>query len=130
MVPAVVVDLAEERPATSPDWVAEPWPGQIPAPSPTRIHPDSLPIELLDDGGGIVGVSGRGELSGAPCILQRPGAPPRRLVQWAGPWTVEQRWWDPLTSRRRARLQVVLDDGSAHLLALEGQAWSVEATYD
>jgi len=181
MVPAAVVDLAEERPATSRDWVTEPWPGHIPAPSPARTHPDSLPVELTDDRGGIVGVSGRGELSGAPRVLQHPGARPgagqdseqgldqgqgrglvrglekgskqsleqsseqgpdlryepgrwprrsRRVVQWAGPWTAEQRWWDPLTGRRRARLQVVLDDGSAHLLALEGQAWSVEATYD
>lgn len=136
MVPAAVVDLAEERPATSQEWLTEPWPGQIPAPSPARIHPDPIPVGLLDEQGDPIGVSGRGELSETPRVLQRHGTSgrgqprPRRVVQWAGPWTAEQRWWDPLTRRRRARLQVVLDDNTAHLLAIEGQSWAVEATYD
>ncbi|MEM7271867.1 MAG: DNA polymerase Y family protein [Actinomycetota bacterium] len=134
MVPAAVVDLAEERPATDRRWVTEPWPGQIPAPSPARIHPDPLPIELLDVLGRPVAVSGRGELSDAPHTVIGPGGPlaagPHRIVHWAGPWPAEQRWWDPLTRRRRARMQVVLEGRTAHLLALEQQCWSVEATYD
>ncbi len=141
MVPAAVVDLSEDRPATSLDWVREPWPGQIPAPSPARIHPDPLPADLLDEHGRSIGVNARGELSGAPHRIRiaaqdgsrssRSGrAEQRSIAQWAGPWTAEQRWWDPLTRRRRARLQVVLDDKTAHLLALERQAWAVEASYD
>ncbi len=139
MVPAAVVDLAEERPAASRNWVTEPWPGRIPAPSPARIHPDPPAVELLDDQGRSVGVSGRGEVSGAPAVLRGPGGHRqgghrqgghRRVVQWAGPWPADQRWWDPLTHRRRARMQVVLDDATAHLLVIEGQAWTIEATYD
>jgi len=134
MVPAAVVDLSEERPAASPGWVAEPWPGQIPAPSPARIHPDPLTANVLDEQGNTVGVSARGELTGAPHRVLMPGTSngtaARRIVQWAGPWTAEQRWWDPLTRRRRARMQVVLDDNTAHLLALERQHWAVEASYD
>ena len=143
MVPAAVIDLAEERPATSRRWIDEPWPGRIPPPSPACVHPDPLPVALVDGQGRAIGVSGRGELIGKPDALH--GLPDRatgdqgsagrrsavrRIVSWAGPWPAEQRWWDPLTSRRRARLQVVLDDRSAHLLALERQVWSVEATYD
>jgi protein ImuB len=143
MVPAAVVDLAEERPAASPQWVAEPWPGQIPAPSPAKVHPDPIPVDLVDNVGEAIGVTGRGELTGEPHRLTTGsggrssggrgtsgGGTGRQIVGWAGPWPAEQRWWDPLTRRRRARMQVVLEDGSAHLLALEQQTWAVEATYD
>ena len=128
-------------------WVEAPWPGQIPTPSPARIHPDPLPVALYDAAGRSVGVSGRGELSGSPDTLDRgssgsnssgsdspgrgsSGKGRMKIVQWAGPWPADQRWWDPLTRRRRARMQVVLEDRSAHLLAIEQQAWSIEATYD
>jgi hypothetical protein len=52
---------------------------------------------------------------------------------------VEERWWDPIGHRRRARLQVVLASGdapshpsagAAHLLTLEAGSWWLEATYD
>lgn len=49
---------------------------------------------------------------------------------WAGPWPCDERWWDAGGWRRRARIQVVLADGSAHLLTVEAGRWSVEATYD
>ncbi len=142
MVPAAVVDLSEERAAAVSGWVEAPWPGQIPTPSPARIHPDPLPVALYDAAGRSVGVSGRGELSGSPDTLDRgssgsdspgrgsSGKGRMKIVQWAGPWPADQRWWDPLTRRRRARMQVVLEDRSAHLLAIEQQAWSIEATYD
>jgi protein ImuB len=52
------------------------------------------------------------------------------VVGWAGPWPIDERWWDPQQARRRARFQVALSDGSAHLLTLEGGRWWIEATYD
>ena len=52
------------------------------------------------------------------------------VVAWAGPWPVDERWWDPDTRHRRARFQVTLTDGTAHLLTVENGAFSVEATYD
>ncbi|MEL6984856.1 MAG: DNA polymerase Y family protein, partial [Actinomycetota bacterium] len=139
LVPAAAVDLGEERPAARMGFVDEPWPGQVPPPSPARIHPDPVPIELVDGDGQAVRVDARGEASGPPLTLVGPvpgspagggGASRRRVTGWTGPWPAEQRWWDPLTRRRRARMQVVLDDGTAHLLAIEGGAWSIEATYD
>ena len=51
------------------------------------------------------------------------------VVAWAGPWIVDERWWD-LTGRRRvARLQVVCDDGAAHLVIAEHQRWWLLAAY-
>jgi protein ImuB len=52
------------------------------------------------------------------------------VVAWAGPWPVEERWWDPERHRRRARLQVLDGHGVARLLTLEGGRWWVEAIYD
>ncbi len=128
MVPAAAVDLTEARPAAKPDWAAEPWPGRIPPPSPLRVHPDPLPVELLDERGEPLAVSGRGELSGRPHRV-RSEAGWRTVSRWAGPWPAEQRWWDPLTQRRRARMQMVLDDTSAHLLVIERRQWWIEASY-
>jgi protein ImuB len=53
-----------------------------------------------------------------------------RVAAWAGPWPIDERWWDPLAHRRRARFQVVLEQGSALLLMLEKGEWCVEAFYD
>lgn len=130
LIPAAAVNLAEERPATDSRWIDEPWPGKVPAPAPARVAPDPVPVEVVDHQGRPVGVNGRGEISSPPAMIGSTGERARAIVAWAGPWPADQRWWDPLTHRRRARLQVVLDDGSAHLLVLEHQDWTIEACYD
>ncbi len=135
LIPAVAVNLAEERPAADKKWVVEPWPGQLPMPSPARFYVDPVPVELLDANGELVTVNARGEITDTPFELvmlvgHRPvSSGTKKIGKWAGPWPSEQRWWDPLTSRRQARLQVVLEDQSAHLLIIERGTWSIEATY-
>jgi protein ImuB len=130
LVPAEGGDLTEPRPAARSSWVAEPWPGAIPAPAPALVHPEPLPANLLDEEGQLVRVSGRGELGAVPVRLQVGDASPRALLAWAGPWPCDERWWDGSSHRRRARMQVVTDDATAYLLVLETGRWSVEATYD
>jgi protein ImuB len=76
-----------------------------------------------------VGVSGRGVISAAPAEVAVAGGRPVAVTGWAGPWPVEERWWDG-GGRRKARLQVVLEDGTAHLLCREGGQWLVEAAYE
>ena len=44
-----------------------------------------------------------------------PLAAPSR---WAGPWPLDERWWDIERRRRRARVQVVLEGGTAHVLVI------------
>jgi protein ImuB len=68
-------------------------------------------------------------LSAEPRRLQVFGRPWVRIVAWAGPWPVDERWWDP-SAQRLARLQVTSEHGAAYLLKLQGGRWSVEATYD
>jgi protein ImuB len=52
------------------------------------------------------------------------------VVDWAGPWPVDERWWAPAEAYRAARFQLVLDDGRAVLVALAKGRWTVEALYD
>ena len=135
-VPAAGVDLADhDRTPTGaggPDREAvnQPWPGRIPDPSPATVHPQPIPAELVDADGAVVGVSGRGTISGDPTKMAVAGGPWAPVVGWAGPWLVDERWWDPASARRRARFQARTDDGRAHLLAIEGSRWWIEATYD
>ncbi|MGQ0775440.1 MAG: DNA polymerase Y family protein [Pseudonocardiales bacterium] len=116
-----------------------PWPGRLPAPSPSRVPPRPLPAEVLDDVGRIVGVSARGVLTGVPYRVAVDGHPPRRVLTWAGPWPVEQRWWEPGGGQRCARLQAVLDaepgpgrasEPLAVLLVCERGRWQVEGIYE
>jgi protein ImuB len=129
VVPAGAVDLAD-RALDEDEAAAQPWPGRVPDPSPAAIHPEPLPAELVDAGGVAVAVSGRGAVSAAPARVSVGGGPWAPVVGWAGPWPVDERWWDPAHARRRARFQATTGDGRAHLLAIKGGRWWVEATYD
>ena len=123
-LPAAAVDLGGDRTVARPG-LDGPWPGRLPPPSPSLVFADPAPVDLLDADGRPVQVSGRGLISAAPVRLGR-----HPVVGWAGPWPLVEQWWDPDRSRRRARVQVVLDDDTAHLLALEAGTWHLEATYD
>ncbi|MCU0261649.1 MAG: hypothetical protein MUE78_11570, partial [Ilumatobacteraceae bacterium] len=86
-------------------------------------------VEVLDPSGRPVRVTGRGEVTGPPDRLVLDGRT-CRVMGWAGPWPLDQRWWDPRRHRRLARFQLVTDDGAARLVAVEQQRWSVLAVYD
>lgn len=133
LIPAAAVDLGEERPATAASWIDEPWPGQLPRPSPAKVLVDPIELMVFDGASAPVSVSGRGELSAPPDHVRAVGnnkrATTKRVAAWNGPWPAEERWWDPASVRRRARLQVVLDDDTAHVLVMEGGTWFLEATY-
>jgi protein ImuB len=87
----------------------QPWPGQLPAPAPTVLLDD--PVELLDADDKPVRVTGRGLFSAAPSRLVASGKG-GWLTWWAGPWPVDERWWDPELARtgRTARAQVLVGD--------------------
>jgi protein ImuB len=113
-----------------PRWpAAPPWPGSLPPPLPSTVLPEPAPAEVLSADGRPVGVDGRGVLTAEPARFSAAGDS-RPVAAWAGPWPVEERWWDETASRRLARFQVVGVDGSAWLLMVEGGHWWVEARYD
>ncbi|HEY3845125.1 MAG TPA: hypothetical protein VGL48_17900 [Acidimicrobiales bacterium] len=105
-----------------------PWPGRLPPPSPTAVLRVPRRAEVVDAAGVACAVSGRGLLTSEPARLSIDGGPWQPVAAWAGPWPATERWWT--VRRRRARVQVVTDDGAARLLCTERAQWWVEAIYD
>jgi protein ImuB len=127
-VPAGVVDLEVRTGDVGSPPTDEPWPGHLPAPSPATVLSPPEPCVVEDRAGEVVRVSGRGEASSAPVRMVRGGRAVS-IVGWAGPWPVEERWWDPAAGRRRARFQLIDDTGAAYLAAVEGGTWWLDAVY-
>ena len=107
-----------------------PWPGRLPSPSPTIVHTGAVPADVVDASGAKVGVTARCLPTAPPAKVRFDSTAWTDVTAWAGPWPVDERWWDADAKSRRARFQVTLSDGTAHLLTLEGGNFRVEATYD
>ena len=107
-----------------------PWPGSIPPPAPSRVFPVPRRCRVVDADARTVGITERGSITAEPASFQpEPAASLTRVEAWAGPWPVDESWWDG-GSARRARFQVVGVDGSAWLLLVEDGEWWAEARYD
>ncbi|MEF2979198.1 DNA polymerase Y family protein [Subtercola sp. YIM 133946] len=133
--------------------VAPPWPGAIPLPAPSTVFERPQAVVVRGADGGAVEVSERGVLSGIPSLfaptMEAAGDTDARgarsaaigmiaggrlelgaVQAWAGPWAVQERWWDSEKARSFHRFQVVDESGTAWLLALHGREWWAEARYD
>jgi protein ImuB len=111
---------------------AQPWPGQLPPPAPTTVFPIARQVSVTASSGEQVDLNDRGMLSGVPDRFSatnslRDSGPVRA---WAGPWPVDERWWDGDAHRAASRFQLVDADGTAWLLILEDHRWWAEARYD
>ncbi len=119
-----------ERAATSRP-AGLPWPGSIPPPAPARVFPEPQPALVTGTDGRPVAVTDRGLVTGEPALFSvERMSTPTRVQAWAGPWPIDELWWDPTQARRVARFQVVGVDGSAWLLVVEDGCWWCEARYD
>lgn len=111
-----------------------PWPGSIPPPAPARVLAAPWPAVMVGPGGHPVLVDERGAVRGEPARF-RPSVdePWQPVAAWAGPWPVEELWWES-TPRRVARFQVVGVDGRAWLMTYDEagteSAWWTEAAYE
>ncbi len=109
----------------------QPWPGQLPEPSPSGLLDD--PVDVLDAQGNPVRVTARGVFSADPAQLSAPGRS-GRLSWWTGPWPVDERWWDTAAGGggRTARAQVLLgeDRQEALLLCYRQRRWYIEGRYE
>lgn len=137
-----------------------PWPGALPAPSPSVVWPGpGYRLELRagrDPGDGVVarvalaggvllrttagapiGVTSRGLLTGRPGSVEVAGHR-CALLGWSPPWPIDEAWWEPAPGgeprRPRARMQIVPERAAALLLrCLLGDDrghWSVEGVYE
>jgi protein ImuB len=129
--PAEQVTLVPFGDAQDPAFPADrPWPGRIPAPGPATVCRDPLPARVTDAEGTAVTVTGRAQVSAPPARVSVADGPWLEVTSWAGPWPVAERWWQPRLARRRARFQLVTDDGAAWLAAVQSGRWLIEAKYD
>lgn len=120
-----LVSWGDERaPAADP---GAPWPGRLPAPAPATVLTEPTPVQLLDAVGAPVLPTDRAEMS-APAVMVHPGG--RSPVHaWAGPWPVDERWWDRSAALDATRAQVLVGE-QALLLRCTGGRWEVEGVYD
>ena len=136
----------EAVPRGTPD---QPWPGRLPQPAPTVVLDDpggfgaadagvgdagTSAVELVDSQGNPVRVTVRGMFTAEPARLDGPGSPYRgELSWWAGPWLVDERWWDSgnggVRPGRCARAQVLVAD-TALLLCYRERRWHLEGVYE
>ncbi|MEJ5927915.1 DNA polymerase Y family protein [Corynebacterium sp. H128] len=112
---------------------AGPWLGALPSPLPARAasHPASA-IQLVDAAGDPVFVRADAVLSGDP-VWAVQGARRCAVLGWAGPWPIDDRWWEPDAAQKYARLQLVVDQAGAQrafLLVWLAGRWRIEASYD
>ena len=122
---ARLIPWGDERPPAD----DRPWPGRMPPPAPAMIAPEPQPVRVLDERSEPVTVDARLRMS----------APPARLILWqsivevagwAGPWPVDDHWWDGRVADRSARLQMLLDDGRAVVVTLRGGEWYAAVAFD
>jgi protein ImuB len=85
---------------------------------------------VLDEHRRTVTITPRGLLSAPPELIGVDSATPVVIEAWAGPWPIDELWWDPARARQVARFQVVGVDGSAWLMVVEDGCWWAEARYD
>ena len=109
--------------------VDRPWPGQVPAPLPATVFPEPLRARLLGADGTPVRLDERGQLATVPVRLWAEGTT-RVVIEWAGPWPVDERFWDAERYRQASRFQMVDGDGMGWLLYTDSTGWWVEARYD
>ena len=110
-----------------------PWPGRLPAPSPSIVPERPMPARVLDSTGREVGLTPRRRVTAPPERVSVDGGGLRRVVDWAGPWLADVQWWGRAGAKGRIRLQVLLEDNLAVLLVREGgenPLWTVEGIYD
>ena len=115
---------------------AQKWRGALPNPSPSVVYSEPIQVQINDQFGKLLSVSARHELSASP-VSVIIGSTHYKVNSWAGPWPVEERWWDSARSRRLVRLQLVCEkitaDSALQILAmlaiLEHGEWTVAAIY-
>nr|WP_205864691.1 DNA polymerase Y family protein [Planctomonas sp. JC2975] len=109
---------------------AKPWPGSLPPPLPSTVYSPPVRCAVLAASGAPVDVDDAGELTADPVGFSPVPGRPLGVAGWAGPWPIEERWWDADAVRAVHRLQLVDSSGGAWLVLLERGQWMLEARYD
>ncbi|MEY3483067.1 MAG: hypothetical protein RLZ40_1110 [Actinomycetota bacterium] len=140
------VDLERRTAGDAVDLATGQWRGALPSPAPSLVfdaQADAPQVRVLDALGRLVMVDARHAMSADPvsvCINDDI----YDVIAWAGPWPVEERWWDSRRARRAVRLQLLVrqrdgrrGDASpvravasrAMVVVLERRTWRLAALY-
>lgn len=136
-VPLSMVNLsntdASQQRVTDGRGVARDWSGAVPRPSPACVFPEPRDVRVVDCDDNPVSVSGRHELTQRPACVEVDGYR-YHVERIAGPWPVEERWWDTRRRRRHVRVQMLVrtqrNTTKVFLLSLEHSVWRLLARYD
>ncbi|MDQ1733687.1 MAG: protein ImuB [Pseudonocardiales bacterium] len=126
-----LIPWGDDRPGS--EIAEQPWPGRLPSPAPSVILSPPRPVEVLDDSGRTVVVTERGIIPNPPArVTPGEAVQPSRVTAWAGPWPVDERWWDPESHQQLVRLQLVDATGRAYLVCFDvaQYRWFLEGIYD
>jgi protein ImuB len=116
------------------------WRGAVPSPAPSLVFDTSElsngapEIAVLDAHQRPLVVNARHAMSAEPARVLINDVV-YDVVAWAGPWPVEECWWDQRRARRTVRLQLLVRDvGSlsvtrAMIAVLERSVWRLAAWY-
>lgn len=128
----LLVPWGDPPPASLRERAGQPWPGALPAPLPTTVFAPPRPVAVFTEAGDTVDVGERGQVTGEPAWFSLSGsrADAESITTWAGPWSLEERWWDASQARSIHRFHIVDTSGMAWLLFLQAHRWWVEARYD
>lgn len=106
------------------------WPGAVVGKSPMCNFDPPEKAKLLDASNNPIKVHATGLASGDPKYIEsKVLKPPRQEIKdFAGPWPLEDRWWDEKKRRRMCRFQITCDSG-AYLVVTSGDSAGVAAVY-
>ncbi|MDQ1752478.1 MAG: protein ImuB [Pseudonocardiales bacterium] len=124
-----LIPWGDDRPDNS--LAGQPWPGRLPSPAPSVIVDPPRPVQVLDEAGRTVIVTARGGIPTSPARFAL-GPVNSTITAWAGPWPVDERWWDADARQHLVRLQLVDATGRAYLVCFTAsdQSWYLEGIYD
>lgn len=136
-VPLALIDIANtrdgEQRVSVGAGVSRDWSGSLPRPSPAAIATTPATITVRDQQGNPVGVTSRHELNADPFVVEVQGHS-YAVERVAGPWPVEERWWDTRRKRRHVRMQLLVRHArggvGVFLVGLENHTWTLLARYD
>jgi|GEM_PF-4859752 len=97
------------------------WPGAIVGKTPMCEFNPPERARLLDSSNNPVKVHATGLASASPKYVESNALRPSRqeIKDFAGPWPLEDRWWDEKNRRRVCRFQIVCESG-AYLVSMKG----------
>lgn len=107
------------------------WPGAVPSPAPSRVFVEPWATSVVGPSGQPVAVNDRGVLNAAPTKFHSGSTSGWQVIDsWAGPWPVDEQWWESSGGGLVSRFQIVGVDGRAWLMRCDADGWWTEASYD